>query len=265
MIPYVKGKVAHQAHVGIPEGLYEEEYARNGFYGAYAHFYRTEPLVAWTRIEGDLRPRAYDLIKTPKTSSDYLDNRVLYLYNNDIRIYFASIDSPMNYFFRNADGDEALFIHSGAGCLFTDFGPLNYRAGDYLIIPRGTIYQLAPSQATQIFLVESATEIHLPDKGLLGHHAFFDPAVMKIPEPTPYPHKNAQEYELVIKRQGALNRVYYPFCPLNAVGWKGTLTAWQIHVDDIRPVTSERFHLPPSAHTTFPFCLDHSRPGTLRQ
>ena len=62
MIPYVKGKVAQQAHVAIPEGLFEEEYGRNGFYGNYAHFYRKEPLVAWSRIEGALRPRAYDLI-----------------------------------------------------------------------------------------------------------------------------------------------------------------------------------------------------------
>ncbi len=251
MIPHVKGKVAHQAHVGIPEGLYEEEYARNGFFGAYAHFYRTQPLVAWSRIEGDLRPRAFELLKTPIRSSDYLDNRVLYLYNNDMHLYFANVEKAMESFFRNADGDELLFVHKGEGRLYTDFGPFDYRAGDYLVIPRGTIYQIHPDHHTQLLIIESASEIRLPDKGLLGHHAFFDPAVMKIPEPTPYPNSSKKEYELVIKRQGKLNKVYYPFCPINAVGWKGTLCAWQINVADIRPVTSERFHLPPSAHTTF--------------
>lgn len=251
MIPYIKGKVATQAHVAIPEGLFEEEYGRDGFYGAYAHLYRKQPLVAWSRIEGSLRPRAYDLIKTPKLKSDYLDNRTLYLYNDDVRIYYATIEKPMENFFRNADGDEILFIHNGEGQIYTDFGPLSYRKGDYLIIPRGTIYQLSPTQATQIFLIESMSEVRLPDKGLLGHHAFFDPASMGIPNPEAYPEKNLSEYELVIKRQGALSRVYYPFCPLNVVGWKGTLTAWKINADQIRPITCERYHLPPSAHSTF--------------
>lgn len=252
MIPYIKGKVALQAHVGIPEGLYEEEYGRNGFYGSYAHLYRKQPLVAWSRIEGALRPRAYELLKTPRSSSaDYLDNRTLYLYNDDVRIYFASIDKTMNSFFRNADGDEVLFIHKGEGQIFTDFGPMNYRKGDYLVLPRGTIYQLSPKQETKILVMESMSEVHLPDKGMLGQQALFDPAMMTIPSPEAYPGKEQNEYELIIKRQGALTRVYYPFCPLNVEGWKGTLTAWQINVDQIRPISCDRFHLPPSVHTTF--------------
>ncbi len=251
MIPYIRGKVAHQAHVGIPEGLYEEEHGRNGFYGSYAHLYRTEPLVAWSRIEGPLRPRAYDLLKTPQPSNSYLDNRILYLYNDDVRIYFASLEKRMEIFFRNGDADEILFIHNGEGKIYTDFGPLSYRKGDYLIIPRGTIYQLDPTLKTQILVIESMSEVRLPDKGLLGHHAFFDPAVMTIPEPEKYAGPEQKEYEVVIKRQGALTHVYYPFCPLNVIGWKGTLTAWKINVDDIRPISCDRFHLPPSAHSTF--------------
>lgn len=252
MIPYIKGKVAHQAHVRVPEGLYEEEYGRNGFYGSYVHMYRTEPLVAWSRIEGSLRPRAYDLLKTPQTpSADYLDNRFLYLYNDDVRVYFSSISKPMDYFFRNADGDEVLFIHQGEGKIYTDFGPLDYKRGDYIVIPRGTIYQMLPQHSTQIFLIESASEIRLPDKGLLGQHAFFDPAIIKTPSPEAYAGKERKEYEVVIKRQGRLSRVYYPFCPLNVVGWKGTLSAWQINVADIRPISCDRYHLPPSAHSTF--------------
>lgn len=251
MIPYIKGRVAQQAHVAIPEGLYEEEYGRNGFYGAYAHLYRKQPLVAWNRIEGNLRPRAYDLIKTNHSTSDYLQNRTLYLYNNDVRLYYSTVENKMDYFFRNADGDEILFIHNGEGQIFTDFGPLSYRKGDYLVIPRGTIYQLAPSSLTHIFLIESMSEVRLPDKGLLGHHAFFDPATMGIPDPEAYPFEDKTEYELVVKRQGSLSHIYYPFCPLNVVGWKGTLTAWKVNTDQIRPIMCERYHLPPSAHSTF--------------
>lgn len=251
MIPYIKGKVPLQAHVDVPKGLYEEEYGRNGFYGKYTHFYRTKPLVAWSRIEGALRPRAFELLKTPKHTDDYLDNRTLYLYNEDVRIHFSSLEKPMEYFFRNADADELFFIHEGKGELYTDFGPLQYEKGDYLVIPRGTIYQMRPQEKTQTFLIESMSEIQIPDKGLLGHHAFFDPAMMKIPEPAPYPKTEEKEYELKVQREGALSSIYYPFCPLNAVAWKGTLTAWKINVKDIRPISCDRYHLPPSAHSTF--------------
>ena len=93
---------------------------------------------------------------------------------------------------------------------------------------------------------------------MLGQHALFDPAVLRVPSPEERSqlqpglagcHPN--EWRVVIQRQGALTSVFYPHCPLDVVGWKGTLTVWQLRVRDIRPVSSDRYHLPPSAHTTF--------------
>lgn len=250
MIPYIKGKTTAQAHVNVPEGTFEEEYARNGFSGRYAHLYRTAPPVDWISIEGPLKPRSYDFKKIETVPNDYLASRKCYLQNTDVKIYFSKIESEMNFFFRNADADEVLFVHQGDGQLETDFGPLNYRSGDYLIIPRGTVYRLAPQKPSEFLIIESFSEVRFPEKGMLGQHALFDPAVLKTPEPAESQFKS-DIYSLKIKRCDEITTIKYPFNPLNTVGWKGTLTVWQLNVEDIRPVLSDRYHLPPSAHTTF--------------
>lgn len=254
-IPYVRGRVALQAHVGVPEGTVEEEYARNGFFGRYAHLYRANAPVGWTRIEGPLRPRAYDLrrLEAPH-GGDLLASRVRLLENADVALSTATLTEPMPYFFRNADCDEILFVHAGAGRLETDFGPLAYEPGDYVVVPRGTVYRLAPTSETRLLTVEAASEVAFPDRGMLGQHALIDPAVIKVPSPEPGSSVRPDargEYELRIWRQGEVTRVFYPHCPLDTLGWKGTLTVQQLNVRDIRPVLSDRYHLPPSAHSTF--------------
>ena len=249
-IPHVRGRVAAQAHVGLPEGTVEEEYGRDGFAGRYAHLYRTRPPVGWTRIEGPLRPRAYDTAALP--AADYLGRATL-LENDDVRLHLAALDAPMPYLFRNADADELLFVHAGAGRLETDFGPLAYREGDYLLVPRGTAHRLAPTSPTRLLVIESAGEVHVPDRGLLGQHALFDPAVLEVPTPeaSSLGPDERGEWQLAIQREGGLTRVFYPHDPLDVVGWKGTLAPCRLAVADIRPVTCERYHLPPTAHATF--------------
>src|SRR5512135_2166530 len=114
-IPWIRGRVAAQAHVGLPEGTVEEEYGRNGFFGRYAHLYRAHAPVGWTRIEGPLRPRAFDLREVG--TNDVLGN-------DDVRIGVAVHEEPQLAFFRNADADVILFVHEGAGRIESDFGPL---------------------------------------------------------------------------------------------------------------------------------------------
>ncbi len=253
-IPWIRGRVAAQAHVSLPDGTVEEEYGRNGFYGRYAHLYRQHPPVGWTRIEGPLRPRAYDTRRVEAgATDDWLTGRLGLLGNSDVAVCLATLARPMPYLFRNADSDEVLFVHQGAGRLETDFGPLAYESGDYLVLPRGVAYRLLPTSASRFLVIEAFSEVTLPEKGMLGQHALFDPAVLQVPTPeasslTP----NASgEYEVLILREGEVTRIYYPFNPHDVVGWKGTLAPLKLNVRDIRPVTSERYHLPPSAHTTF--------------
>ncbi|PKN56245.1 MAG: homogentisate 1,2-dioxygenase [Deltaproteobacteria bacterium HGW-Deltaproteobacteria-14] len=275
---WIRGRVTRQAHVDVPEGTVEEEFGRNGFFGRYAHLYRTQAPVGWTRIEGELRPRALDVSDLGVGAGDYLGSRVAVLENADVKVHVASLDRAMPYHFRNADGDEVLFVHRGAGTLHTDFGPIGYREGDYLVVPRGTVYRLYPDAPTRLLVVESAAEIALPDKGLLGQTALFDPAVIEVPSPGPAPVPDAperREWELKVQRQGCLTSVFYPFDPINTVGWKGDLTVWRVNVADIRPVSSDRYHLPPSAHATFvtpamvivtflPRPLENGDPGAMK-
>ncbi|HEX5061669.1 MAG TPA: homogentisate 1,2-dioxygenase [Kofleriaceae bacterium] len=255
-IPHIRGRVALQAHVALPEGTVEEEYARNGFSGRYAHLYREHAPVGWTRIDGPLRPRLYNVGETPV--DDYLASRIALLANADCSIQMAAVREPMPYLFRNADADELLFVHAGAGRIETDFGPLAYETSDYLVIPRGTQYRLVPTSVTRLLVIETTGELALPDRGMLGQHALFDPAMLRVPSPSEPSSlaagqggARANEWRVVIKRQGVLTSVYYPHCPLDVVGWKGTLSVWQLNVRDIRPVSSDRYHLPPTAHTTF--------------
>lgn len=246
-----KGQYAAQAHVGLPDGTYEEEHGRDGFFGRVAHLYHANPPTGWTRIEGPLRPHALRTQEmTPANLKDPRGGPVTFLYNDDVALKISRPSGPMPYTFRNADGDEVYFIHRGGGRIETDFGPLDYEAGDYIVIPRGTSYRLSPVGIDDLYLlIESRTEIRLPDKGMLGRNALFDTGVIQTPSPAPTLATDG-EWELVVKRQGELTSIFYPFDPIDAVGWKGDLTVWKFNVRDFRPVMSHRYHLPPSAHTT---------------
>jgi homogentisate 1,2-dioxygenase len=157
---------------------------------------------------------------------------------------------------RNADGDQLLFIHRGAGSLFCDFGHLEYEAGDYIVLPRGTLWRLSPSEPTLVLMVE-ATNTHytLPDKGLVGPHAVFDPAMFDVPAmDDAFKAQQADEdheWKVLIKKRGQVSTITYPYNPLDAVGWHGELHPVRLNVRHIRPLMSHRYHLPPSAHTTF--------------
>ena len=274
---YLRGRVTRQAHVDLPAGTVEDEYARRGFFGRTSHLYRTEAPVGWVEIEGDIRPQALCATEAPGLrDDDWLAGRIPLLGNADVTLHFARLARPMPYFFRNADADEILFVHSGAGRLETDFGPFDYVRGDYLVIPRGTVHRLAPSAPTSVLVIESTDEVELPDRGLLGKHALFDLDVLDVPTPeAPAAEPGRTRWEVRVQRQRRLSTIVYPFHPLNAVGWKGDLAPWRLNVKDIRPVASERYHLPPTAHATFvmpnvvvctflPRPLETGDPGALR-
>ncbi|MDB5099371.1 MAG: Homogentisate 1,2-dioxygenase [Cyanobacteria bacterium RYN_339] len=240
-----KGNFAAQAHVGLPEGTFEEEHGRDGFFGRVSHLYHAHPPTGWTRIEGPLRPHAINTLELAANGEP-----VTFLYNDDVALKLTRPQAAMAYSYRNADGDDLYFIHRGTGTIETDFGPLAYEPGDYIVIPRGTTYRLLPATADNAYLlIESKTEIRLPDKGMLGRNALFDAGVIQTPTPAPSL-KADGEWELRVKRCGEITKIFYPFDPIDTVGWKGDLTVWKFNVRDFRPVTSHRYHLPPSVHTT---------------
>jgi homogentisate 1,2-dioxygenase len=260
LFPLRQGRIARQAHVDLPEGTFEQEFARQGFFGRTSHLYRSHPTTSWTRIEGPLRPHSYDLNRLPfgdPLRSSRLGSQeaafapVCFLHNEDVALHWLA-PQAMDFFYRNADGDDVYFIHAGAGRLETMFGVLDYAKGDYLVLPRGTTYRFLPADGPQRYLlIESAGEITIPDRHQLGPNAIFDPAMIDTPVLEPPAEDGGREWAVHIKRQNQITKVFYPFNPLDVVGWKGDLTVWRINVKDIRPVVSPRYHLPPSAHSTF--------------
>ncbi len=252
--PRVEGLASRQAHADLPEGTYERELGKEGFFGPAAHMYHRNPPTGWTSFEGPLRPRAFDLTKlTDADGSPWAAAEVLY--NASVRMRFWRCDGAMDHLVRNADGDELLFVHRGQGDLFCDYGHLPVREGDYVVLPRGTMWRLDADGPLSALLIEATNgSYQLPDKGMLGPHAIFDPAMLDVPvidEAFKDQSHAAGEWQVRVKRRNALSTVTYPFNPLDAVGWHGDLAPVRLNVKDIRPLMSHRYHLPPSAHTTF--------------
>ena len=249
-----QGAHSRQAHADLPEGTYEREMSKEGFFGPAAFLHHPRPPTGWTNFEGPLRPRAFDLARLNAAEPSPWAAGVV-LHNKAIEVRFWKLADAMPSLARNADGDQLLFVHLGRGDLFTDFGRIAYEAGDYLYLPRGTMWRLAPSEATAILMIQATnTHYKLPDKGLLGGHALFDPALLDMPvmdEAFRAHQSEAGEVRVEIKKRGQVSTVTYPYNPLDAVGWHGDLAPVRLNVRHIRPVVSHRYHLPPSVHSTF--------------
>ena len=252
MYPIKKGLTTRQAHVGLPDGTYEEEHGRKGFYGKSAHLYHAHPPTGWIRFEGKLRPHCFDLNRVqPSDQNDANGAPEPFLGNHDVVLSVSRRSEPMPFYFRNADGDQLIFVHRGEGLLETDFGPIRFEKGDYLVVPCAVTHRIVPETRDNFFLIiQSRAEFDQPDRGLIGQHALYDPAALVIPDPAPILDES-REYEVRIKVEDEYSKIFYPFNPLDVVGWKGDLTVWKLNIRDIRPIMSPRAHLPPSAHTTF--------------
>ena len=251
--PRLEGVASRQAHADLPKGSYEREMGKEGFYGPASFFYHRHPPTGWTNFEGPLRPHAFDLSKLGRTPPTPWEAPVI-LANAHCQLRYWDFNGAMDHLVRNADGDQLLFVHRGAGGLYCDFGHLRYAAGDYLVLPRGTMWRLDSIAGAAILLIEASnSSFMLPEKGLLGPHALFDPAMLDVPtmDEVFRGQQTESEWRVRIKCRGRISTATFPFNPLDATGWHGDLCACRINVKDFRPVTSHRYHLPPSVHTTF--------------
>ena len=249
----VEGTASRQAHCDLPEGTYEREMSKEGFFGPAAFFHHRHPPTGWTEFSGPLRPRAFDLAKLGGgPSSPWSAHEVLV--NAHCRIRWWPLVADMPRLARNADGDELLFVHSGQGALFCDFGRLPLEAGDYVVLPRGTMWRLETTGLDLLLVEATGSSYQLPEKGLVGNHAIFDPALLDTPRiDADFLAQQSDEtaWQVEVKRRNEVSVIGYPFNPLDAVGWHGELSVVRINVRDLRPLMSHRYHLPPSAHTTF--------------
>lgn len=252
--PIIEGETSRQAHCDLPEGTFERECGKEGFFGPATHMYHQHAPTGWSEWEGPLRPHAFDTNLVEASDRSPLNAPVL-LENAQIKVRIWRTDTNMDYLVRNGDGDDCLFIHQGEGELFCDYGHISYREGDYLIIPRSTTWRIEPAAPTAMLMIEATNGSYMnAERGIVGNHAIFDPAVLVHPtvnEAFKAQQSSDTPWKVQIKSRNQMNYVTYPFNPLDAVGWKGDLSVFKLNWRDIRPLMSHRYHLPPSAHITF--------------
>ena len=247
------GQTSLQAHCDLPQGTYEREFGKEGFFGPVSHIYHPHKPTGWVKFEGPLKPRAFDFTKA-KALGNSPWNAVTLFTNAHTQFRILRTQGTMDHLVANGDGDELLFVHAGEGALFCDFGHLPYREGDYILLPRGLMWRLESRGESVILLMEATNDSYrLPNKGLVGPNAIFDPALLEVPaiDDAFNAQKHSNETAVVIKRLHQLTILTYPHNPLDAIGWKGDNIPCKINWRDIRPLMSHRYHLPPSAHTTF--------------
>lgn len=264
------GTVPKKRHVQFRKpdgGLYAEQvFGTKGFSGIASILYHTHlptqvldfaPLGDLTPELAPEEPLRHHHLKTGAmpAQGDPITGRVPLLVNADVSFGFCRPTDPMNYFYKNADGDDLLFIHYGSGRLETMFGILPYHDGDYLVIPRGTIYRLvAESSETKLLAIESPSAVEIPRRyrneyGQLLEHAPFYERDIRVPE-TLETHDETGRYEVRIKARGRLTAYFYEHHPFDLIGWDGYLYPWAFNIGDFEPVTG-LLHQPPPAHQTF--------------
>ncbi len=189
-------------------------------------------------------------------SEDYLESRKAVLVNSDVYISLAAPKKSMtDYFFKNSQADEMIFIHRGKGKLMTIFGTIPFEYGDHIIIPRGTIYQMHfEDQDNRLFIVESFQPLRFPKRyvnktGQLLEHAPFHERDIKTPSDLKTFDERG-EFLVKIKRSDTIFPYIYGSHPFDAIGWDGCHYPFAISIHDFEPITG-RIHQPPPVHQTF--------------
>ncbi|MGI3026904.1 homogentisate 1,2-dioxygenase, partial [Vibrio cholerae] len=253
--PHREGVCSKQAHADFPsDAIYEREAGRSGFFGPAAHFHHQHAPTGWSEWEGELRPRAFNFNHVAEASqlSPWFVPHLLH--NQDVKVRVWKLAQPMECLVRNADGDDLLFVHQGKADLYCDYGHMSISEGDYVLIPRSTNWRLEPQEPLFLLMIENTDAAYtLPEKGIVGNHAVFDPAVLEVPSINDEfkAQYSEQQTQVQVKRHEQVSVITYPFNPLDAIGWHGDLAVVKLNWRDIRPLMSHRYHLPPSAHTTF--------------
>jgi homogentisate 1,2-dioxygenase len=189
-------------------------------------------------------------------ADDYLDSREPLMVNSDLIIGLAAPKQSLtSYFYKNADADEMIFVHEGTGTLRTFLGNIDFEYGDYLIIPRGMIYQISfNTPNNRLLYTESSVPIYTPKRyrnwfGQMLEHSPFCERDYKLPQNLET-HDETGEFVLKVKKQGLLHELVYTTHPFDVVGWDGYNFPYGFSIHNFEPITG-RVHQPPPVHQTF--------------
>lgn len=246
-----KGKTPRRPHADL-DGQKDDELGRGGFTGRTANMYRRNDPTAF-RTVGPLRPVDVlsDQLK-PGDSTDANGAPLLMFSNADCQVLLSRRTEEMPYFARYVDGDLLSFVHTGSGLLETEFGPLRYRAGDWVYIPKGCTFRQIPDAESTLLMIQATDEFRVPPPGPLGRHFPFDPTLLSVPDPAPIddgvgPQIDG-EYEVRLFHEGGPTSLFYRHHPLDVEGWRGDNFAFTFNIADYNVVTSDSVHLPATAH-----------------
>jgi homogentisate 1,2-dioxygenase len=265
------GKIPHKRHTQFRKpdgGLYSEQlFSTEGFSDDYSLLYHCHPptQIIKTEPQQDVSPKIAEekMLKHrcfegfhAKPAADFLDSRIPVLVNSDCHIVLAAPQQSMeDYFYKNADGDELIFVHEGSGKVKTLYGELPFSYGDYILLPRGTIYQICfDTPENRLFIVESFTPLRFPKRymsrfGQLMEHSPYCERDIRKPE-------NLQTFDqkgdflIRAKKKGMLYGLHYGTHPFDVVGWDGCCYPFIFSIQDFEPITG-RVHQPPPVHQTF--------------
>jgi homogentisate 1,2-dioxygenase len=252
-----------------PEGkfYYEQLFGTEGFHGHSSLLYHlqrptqlkeilksysVQPKIAIDKNIKSLLLKGFEI----KPTADFLESRKTLLLNSDCQIGLAApTESLTKYFYKNADADEMIFIHKGKGKLRTFMGNINFEYGDYLIIPRGMIYQIEfETSENRLLYVESFAPFYTPKRyksssGQLLEHSPFCERDFKLPTELET-HDEKGDFIIKIKKEGMIHEMVYTNHPFNVVGWDGYNFPYGFSIHNFEPITG-RIHQPPPVHQTF--------------
>lgn len=268
---YTLGRIPPKRHTQFrrpDEELYSEElFSTEGFSNDSSLLYHVNPPTQIIKTEKPvniapqiaeekmLKHRSFEGFNI-KPAKDFLDSRIPVLVNNDVHIVLASPQTSVtDYYYKNADADEMIFIHKGMGVLKTMYGNLPFSYGDYLVIPRGTIYQVIfHNDDNRLFIVESFSPVRFPKKylskyGQLLEHSPYCERDIRPPQDLET-HTEKGNFLVRTKKKGILYNIHYAGHPFDVVGWDGCCYPYAFSIHDFEPITG-RLHQPPPVHQTF--------------
>jgi len=264
------GHIPRKRHVVFRKpdgGLHAEELVGNkGFTGPASLLYHLHPPTTVVRVERKseihweadenpaLRHRHFRTTRLPEGGSPTLDRTPL-LFNGDVALLAARPDREDPHFYRNAQGDEIVYVSAGSGVLESQFGDLPYRQGDYLVIHRGILhrYRMSP-EPHQLLVIESRGYVRTPSRyrnefGQMVEGAPFSERDIRRPA-APHTVDEKGEFPLLVKQYDGLTEVVLDHHPCDVVGWDGYYYPWAFNIHDFEPIVG-RIHQPPPVHQTF--------------
>lgn len=252
-----------------PDGeLYKEElFSTEGFSNIYSLLYHHYPPTAILNVGKpiDVKPEIVEDMEMLHRSfqnfnvepkDDFLESRVVMLTNNDLQVAMACPRKSMtDYFYKNGDSDEVLFIHKGSGNFRSIYGQMRFEYGDYIVVPRGTVYQMQfDTEDNKILITESHSPVHYPKRytggfdQLLEHSPFCERDIRQ-PENLETIIEEG-EFLVKIKKEDKIYPYTYKYHPFCLIGWDGCVYPYILSIHDYEPITG-RIHMPPPIHQTF--------------